>query len=526
MMRADPILPWHDAFTTLQPAERRRSARTVNHELAWAYCRVSTIKDEQELSLEEQTRWAKSFAKERGLQLVIYEERASAKSIHGRKEFIHMMSELIALPKDKRPALLLATSADRFARNMGDAIIAERALRDSGVSLYLRDSGGSLPTHTFAGQATLVAMSMGSQAENEARSNRAKASWERRRREGKPTSNKVPYGLQLRAERDTPAEGSAQWVRFAFKAYSDGIGMHTIAKRLRECAPSHRTVTAKLTNDGNPIVRERFPIWESNRVRKLLEQIRYRGVLVDEALFDRVQELLARRPHVKQKRVFEYPLSGAIKCAFCNRSFHGHATGANRKKRLANGRIAVYPNFKRVRYYSCTVCNYRINANIFEAWFKDHVQSIGGEADLLERWLRGESVDRDAAADRREIASLERQTDPQAVATLKTKAWNLALGGEHAAQDLEHQLARIDNETSEKRARLERLKRQQQTQIESDRSVAEARRLLSDFWPLYERATYENKRELVQNLVQSLGGATASKRGIQWTRRPTSIGDR
>ena len=517
MIRATELTSWNNPFSMPQQhSGRRRAARRVNDRLAWAYCRVSTIKDEQELSLDEQARWARSFANERGLQLVIYEERASAKSIHGRKEFIRMMSELIALPKDKRPALLLATSADRFARNMGDAIIAERALRDSGVSLYLRDSGGSLATHTFIGQATLVAMSMGSQAENEARSNRAKASWDRRRREGKPTSNKVPYGLQLRAERDTPAEGSAEWVCFAFNAYAEGIGMHTIAKRLRERAPSHRTVTAKLTNDGKPIIRERFPIWESNRVRKLLEQRRYRGVVVEAAVFDRVQGLLARRPHVKQKRTFEYPLSGAIKCATCNRSFHGHATGANRKKRLASGHIAVYSNIKRVRYYSCTVCNYRINANVLEAWFKDHIQSIVGEAGLLERWLRGGSVDRDALAERREIAILERQTDPQAIATMKTKAWNLALGGQHAAQDLERQLARIDDELGEKRARLERLKEKQQTKTQNDRTVTEARRLLTNFWPLYERASYENKRELAHNLVQSLGGATATKVGLHW----------
>jgi len=518
-MRTSELASWNNPFSMSQGhPSRRRAARSVNDRLAWAYCRVSTIKDEQELSLEEQSRWAKSFAKERGLQLLIYEERASAKSMHGRKEFIRMMSELIALPRDKRPALLLATSADRFARNMGDAIIAERALRDSGVSLYLRDSGGSLATHTFIGQATLVAMSMGSQAENEARSNRAKASWDRRRREGKPTSNKVPYGLQLRAERDIPAEGSAEWVRFAFNAYAEGIGMHTIAKRLRELAPSHRTVTTKLTNDGKPIIRERFPIWESNRVRKLLEQRRYRGVIVEPPVFDRVQALLAQRPHVKQKRTFEYPLSGAIKCATCNRSFHGHATGANRKKRLADGRIVVYTGIKRVRYYSCTVCNYRINAKQLENWFSADIHNLLADDWLLERWVHGERVARDAAAMRREIAALERETDEHVIADRKNKAWGLALGGQHASQDLERQLARIDTELEEQRARLEQLRKNVENQDTVQRSIKEARILLSRFSDLYSQASYNDRRELAHSLVHSLGGVIASKQGLVWSR--------
>jgi len=515
MTSASRTTSWRDPFSA--PTSRRRLARDVNQNLAWAYCRVSTMKDEQEMSMEEQTRWAREFAHERGLQLVIFEERASAKSIHGRKEFIRMMSELIALPKERRPALLLATSADRFARNMGDAILSERALRESGVSLYLRDCGGSLQTDTFAGQATLVAMSMGSQAENEARSNRAKASWERRRREGKPTSNKAPYGLQLRDERDEPVEGSCDWVRFVFESYASGVGMPTIARRLSGGAPPHRTLT--YAADGKPVERVRYPVWEPNRVRKLLEQHRYRDVVVDAATFDRVQALLAKRPHVKQKRVFEYPLTGAIKCANCNRSFHGHATGANRKKRLANGQIAIYDHVKRVRYYQCNVCCYMINADLMEAWFRGDIRTLAADDALLTRWVSGEPVGPKVRTLRREIAALKRETDPELIAKSKTAAWALALAGAHAGADLDRQLAHIDRQVAEKGARLEQLARSLHADQKVKRDISQARELLGNFWALYEAAAYNQKRELVQNLVCSLGGATATKDGLSWARQ-------
>jgi DNA invertase Pin-like site-specific DNA recombinase len=70
---------------------------------AWAYCRVSTTKDEQEESLEAQAAWAERFAREQGATLRIVREQASAKTTVGRPRFNAMMAELGALPKARRP---------------------------------------------------------------------------------------------------------------------------------------------------------------------------------------------------------------------------------------------------------------------------------------------------------------------------------------------------------------------------------------------------------------------------------------
>lgn len=207
--------------------------------LAWAYCRVSTTKDEQELSLEQQEVWARGYAAQEGLELTIYPEGATAKRTIGRKEFQRMMSELADLPPARRPGQLLVTSFDLLSRDMTDTLLIARQLKELRVSLYIRGAGGVVKSETFAERAALVGQSMGGEAENEARSNRMRASWERRRREGKPTSNKVPYGLQMRGERDEPATGSGPWVRKAFQWYASGIGTYTIALRMKAGAPAH-----------------------------------------------------------------------------------------------------------------------------------------------------------------------------------------------------------------------------------------------------------------------------------------------
>src|SRR5260370_40904877 len=113
--------------------------------------------------------------------------------------------------------MLLITSLDRVERDMTDILVVARSLLTLKVELHSRD--GLIPAGNFAERAALVGQAMGGEAENENRSKRMKASWERRRREGKPTSNKVPYGLQLVGERDEEEPKSGTWVRKAFDWY-------------------------------------------------------------------------------------------------------------------------------------------------------------------------------------------------------------------------------------------------------------------------------------------------------------------
>lgn len=484
----------------------------------WAYCRVSTTKGEQELSLDEQERWAKKHAAAADETVTIIKERASAKTTIGRPEFQRMIATLQELPTSRRPQQLAVTSLDRLSRDMTDTLLVARTLRSLKVDLYVRDAG-IIKAETFAQRAALVGQSMGGEAENEARSNRARASWERRRLEGKPASNKSPYGLQLESERDVPAAKSSDWVRKAFEWYTKGIGLHTIAIRFMEGAPAHIVRTPRLGNDGKPIYRSRNHVWESNRIKKLLVQRRYRGTIVEPELFDKVQHLLETKPRWRQTRKGEYPLSGAVKCATCGRSFHGRSSSAIIRKPLASGEIAEY-KAKRIRYYECRVCLIAINAERMEGWFRDQVGILTVDERLLKRWVAGERTADDAKVTRREIAALERSTAPAAVDATRSRVWDLAMGGSHAAADLERQLKRLAEKTEADRARLAELRSRVDAAESRSRNFDQAKRLLANFWPLYDRAPYEQKRELMGALTAALGGCVATKSGLVWPRHP------
>jgi len=413
---------------------------------------------------------------------------------------------------------------------MTDTLVVARTLRSLRVELFVRDVG-IVKADTFAQRAALVGQSMGGEAENEARSNRIKASWERRKREGKPTSNKVPYGLQLGRvrgdpmhERDMPAEGdSPTWVRNAFEWYASGIGSHVIAERFKQGAPPHLVMTGKVDSDGNPEVQERVPRrrhgvghrWEYNRILKLLRQRRYRNVIVSSKLFDQVQEMLARKPRWRCDRKAEYPLSGAVKCAGCQRSFHGRSSTGVHHKKLASGQTATYHG-RRVRYYGCTVCNVNINADQMEAWFRRDVGRLEASESLLRKWVESEPLGKDLAGIRREIASLEHSTAPEVIETQRNRAWDLALASSLASTDLGRQLARIAEKLQTEQHRLNELRARLGRIDEGRRTVKQARQLLSGFWNRYDAASYEQKRALMGSLTAALGGVTATKEGLVW----------
>lgn len=354
--------------------------------LVWAYCRVSTRKEEQEDSLDTQRDRATAFAREQGLELRVFVEQASAKSITGRPVLSGLMGELENLGARQRPKFLFITALDRMSRDMVDGMYVGRMLRALKVVLYVYGKG-EVRLDTFAERAVFVGESMGGDAENEAKSKRSRDSWERRRREGKPTSNKVPYGLQLQGERDVPIPESAQWVRKAFEWYVQGDGSHVIGKRMAGNAPPHTWLTSRVGDDGERIRKTRSGTrWESLRVSKLLRQRRYRGTIVEPELFDAVEQRITATPKYGSRRKREYPLSGAMRCEGCGRHLHGRATGASSFHILADGTKKVYRR-EPIRYYACVICNYMLNAERLEKQFFDGIGPLVGDVGLLRKWI-------------------------------------------------------------------------------------------------------------------------------------------
>jgi DNA invertase Pin-like site-specific DNA recombinase len=483
----------------------------VRERIAWAYCRVSTTKDEQELSLEEQIAWAKTYGERNNLRIRIFSEKASAKTIVQRPIIVSMLQLLRDAGLEDKPKLILATSFDRLARDVFDSFTLFGTLREASVEVFVRD-GGIMKMQSPVDAAILFGRAFGGHAENQARSDRMKASWERRRQQGKPTSNKMPYGIQLQDERDTPAPETSGWVQKTFEWYAAGIGMATIARRLEQ-APVHRVLTSKVGPDGERIARERPTLWEPNRVRKLLEQRRYRGLLVSEHLFDQVQEQIKSKPRWSNSRKCEYPLSGSMQCEKCGRHLHGHATGGS-TRRLVSGEVKRYQH--KVRYYSCNVCRYMLNAERIESQFFDKLSILKASKELLESWVSSETIESIANLDA-ELATLQRAIDSKRLDNARARVWELAMANTSIPKhELEQQLMRMARDEQTARTRIEEILASLASASTKQHTIDTAKNLLHDFSDLFSSATYDEKREMCFAISEALGGITASPSGIRW----------
>ena len=484
--------------------------------LTWAYCRVSTRKEEQEDSLDEQRDRAIAFATERHFELRLFTEQASAKSITGRPVISSLLAELETLTARNRPKYLFITALDRLSRDMVDGMYVGRMLRSLKVTLFLHGRG-EVRLDTFAERALFVGESMGGDAENEAKSKRSRDSWDRRRREGKPTSNKVPYGLQLIGERDVPIVDSAEWVRKAFEWYAQGDGTHIIGKRMQGNAPPHTWLTSRIGEDGQRIQKTRAGTkWEALRVLKLLKQRRYRGTIVEPDLFDAVSSRLADTPKAGSRRKREYPLSGAMRCEGCGRHLHGRATGHSSSHHLADGTRKVYRR-KPIRYYGCVVCGYMVNAERLERQFFSHIGELVGDPALLRRWIATPPTGKlDALSLKQELKRLQADVAEENMQARRDKLFSLAMTASLSEIEFKRQLNRLDNENTDGLAKIAAIRAKLATQDKHSKTIDHASSLLMRFTELYEGAAYELKRELVSSLASALGGVRVSRDGLKW----------
>ena len=413
-----------------------------------------------------------------------------------------------------RPKYVFATALDRLSRDMVDGMYVGRMLRSLMVTLFVYGRG-EVRLDTFAERALFVGESMGGDAENEAKSKRSRDSWDRRRREGKPTSNKVPYGLQLVGERDVPIPESAEWVRKAFEWYAQGDGLHVIGKRMQRHAPPHTWLTSRIGEDGQRIEKTRAGTqWETLRVVKLLRQARYRGTIVEPELFDAVVARLADTPKNGSRRKREYPLSGAMHCEGCGRHLHGRATGHSSSRYLADGTRKVYRR-EPVRYYACVVCDYTVNAERLETRFFEDVGKLVADEKLLRSWMAAPSAGiEDVAALKREIKRLEAESSEEAVHARRDKLFGLAMSASVDEVEFKRQMNRLDFEIVEKLARIGSIRATLSEAHSRTKGLEHALSLLRRFDALYGSAVYELKREIVSSLCEAIGGVSVSRRGL------------
>jgi DNA invertase Pin-like site-specific DNA recombinase len=207
---------------------------------AVGYVRVSTNKDEQELSLENQTEFFTKYISSRGDELVtIYSDKGrSATKMKNRKELQKMLKAAQRGDFQK----LYVKDISRLFRNTLDFIVVSRQLADYGVQLHLVNMGDGKDIDTF----TLNLMAM--LAENESQKMSERIRFSKKISQEKGIVPNFVFGYE-RVDKFNlvPHPEESEWVKEIFRLYTDEMwGMARIAKLLYD-----RRVKTKKRVDGD-----------------------------------------------------------------------------------------------------------------------------------------------------------------------------------------------------------------------------------------------------------------------------------
>ena len=316
-----------------------------------AYCRVSTLMEQQESSYEAQVGYYTEKIKSNPnwkLAGIYADDGKSATSTRKRADFQAMIDDCMAGKID----IVITKSISRFARNTVDSLTHIRKLKEKNIAVYFEKEG----INTLEGSGELLITILSSQAQEESRNISENCRWGivRRFEDGKVIVNHSKF-MGYTKDKDgnliiVPEE--AEVVRRIFRLFLEGNSSYRIKQILE--ADGIRTAT------GNTV-------WQATVIDKMLVNEKYMGEallqktytvdfltkkkvmnkgivpqyyveddhepIIPKELFHRVQEEKARRAsiyradtkkkniEIKGKYSSKYVLSDIMVCAECGQPY-------------------------------------------------------------------------------------------------------------------------------------------------------------------------------------------------------------
>jgi hypothetical protein len=325
--------------------------------------------------------------------------------------------------------------------------------------------------------------------ENEVRSEKARALYEKRRREGRAyIGNRPPYGLRLVDGKLQPELKFKKTIATAFKMRLAGDGYHLIGKRLEAIAPQREFKNGRTYRT----------FWTETRVRRLLQTEAYNGTIVDEVTWHRAQSV---NQHLGRDRAqpnkYPWPLGGALHCV-CGKILKGINAG---------------PQRHRIRYYRCpNVAEHGMNllfrADAAEEAFLRLIDTLQASEDLEQSWS-SQRVESTLEARRHELS--QAKTTLAAIERKRDRAWEAHAAGNITGDQLQERLAQLDHDRVNTASIIRELDGQIGAATASLTERATAGEVLRNARRLYKSADPDRQRQIARLVARALGGLTLKK---------------
>lgn len=269
-------------ITVLQASPRQRRQRIITKIEATprvkpklkvaAYCRVSTARDGQLTSIENQRMHYEQMIGEKDeweLIDIYYEEGVSGTKKEIRPELKRMLSDC----RRGKIDLILTKSISRFARNTADCLEMVRELTGMGVNIYFEKEN----IHTGSMESEFLLTILASLAEEESHNISGNEKWaiQKRFESGKFHVSKAPYGYRLEKKQLVIYEEEAEIVRRIFASVLEGKGTTLIARELNE----QGIPTGTIKRDGTT------GEWTASRIQNMINNVTYTGDMLFQKTF-------------------------------------------------------------------------------------------------------------------------------------------------------------------------------------------------------------------------------------------------
>lgn len=359
-----------------------------------AYCRVSTDKEDQLNSLENQKRFFEDYiAKNSEWENcgIYIDEGISGTNIKKREAFKKMIREAKLGKFDK----ILTKDVSRFGRNVVDVLTYTRELKRNNVGVFFISE--NLDTSLPIGETVLTLMSAVAQSTSEDTSRKVKIGQKQRMKDGVVFGCNI-LGYDLENGKLEINKKEAEVIKLIFHKYlNENKGIHTIAKEL--CGEgvltkrgnkewTNASVYKILKNEkycGDLVQQKTITIdvmsheKKYNKVKENLIKIEnHHEPIISKEMFNKVQEEMKKRREQfnidGSKHSNRYAFSGKIVCPYCNSKYIG---GDNRKRtdgtvrktwkcytKHKYGKVHITPNGEEI---GCN--NYNINDDVLKLAF-------------------------------------------------------------------------------------------------------------------------------------------------------------
>ena len=452
------------------------------------YARVSTEKDEQLNSLENQRRYYEDFIRQNPHWTFAggyVDEGISGTSVAKRDQF----RKMIADAKTGAFHLIITKEISRFARNTLDSIGYTRELLRYGVGVYFQNDN----INTFDKDAELRLTIMSSIAQDEIRklSERTRFGFKRAQENGVLLGQNNLYGYNKIDGRLDIIEAEAAVVREVFERYAAGsLGLRALANELdsrgikgrQGKAITYSTLYGMIRNPkykgfyaGRRYAtrdyrdRRSFRLQEEKWIVHADDRI---PAIVSEALWEQANALLAARGKTMKQYAGacqnRYAYSGKLVCARHGTTFHRHVNKSKKRGEVEGWNCKLYRlKGKRAGCSLPTIYSHeldRILQRVFE-------QITDPKSDAIQEYmdnLRSCAAKQD---DRTAIKQLDGEI--QALQAKKEKLLELTLAGALTSAEFKHrnegyneQMERLEQEraqlASAKASYEERMRRVEQ----------------------------------------------------------------